>query len=311
MAYFGQELQGAGLQSQVSRSKGGVYLRDYTHAAKVFRQTGYELAPKLKFLFHTVFDINPEVYAPDNSTDFSVLVKTVKLPSMNIQTQEYNQYNRKRIIQTKIKYDNVGLTFHDDSINRIMKLWDAYYSYYYKDGTNIRVFKGDTGSDSDSSSPGESALKQDYNSRNIYDRDLSGNINWGYIGETYANNTSQEKIPFFRNITIFGFSRHLFTAHTLINPMIIRFDSDTYNYSEGSGTMECRMDIAYESVVYNEGAIDGEKPDNIIAGFGNRQYYDTDLSPITKKGNNRPVPGPAGYQDPEGGFVRSLQDGIR
>ena len=298
MAYFGQSLQG-GLQSQVSRSKGkgGVFLRDYTHAAKTFRQAGYELAPKVKFLFHTVFDINPSVYAPDNSTDFSVLVKTIKLPSYQIKTQEYNQYNRKRIVQTKITYDPVNITFHDDSINRITKLWDAYYSYYYKDSTNLNIFKGNKGTDVSSVAVGENAQKQ--------------NNNWGYIGETYSNSSSQVKIPFFRNITIFGFSRHLFTAYTLINPMVTKFDHDTYSYAEGGGTMECKMDLSYETVVYNEGAIDGKTPDAIISGFGNRQYYDTALSPITKTGNNSPVPGPSGYKPSDGGYINTLKAGIK
>jgi hypothetical protein len=265
----------------------------------------------VKFLFHTVFDINPSVYAPDNSTDFSLLVKTIKLPSYQIKTQEYNQYNRKRIVQTKINYDPVNITFHDDSINRITKLWDAYYSYYYKDGTNLNVFKGNRGTDVSSVAVGENAQKQNYNVRNLYDGDLTGNNNWGYIGETYANSSSQVKIPFFRNITIFGFSRHLFTAYTLINPMITKFDHDTYNYSEGGGTMECRMDLNYETVVYNEGAIDGKTPDAIISGFGNRQYYDTNLSPITKTGNNSPVPGPSGYKDSSGGYINTLKEGIK
>lgn len=312
MAYFGQSLQGD-LQSQVSRvgGAGGVYLRDYTHAAKTFRQAGYELAPKVKFLFHTVFDINPSVYAPDNSTDFSVLVKTIKLPSYQIKTQEYNQYNRKRIVQTKINYDPINITFHDDSINRITKLWDAYYSYYYKDSTNLNVFKGTRGTDVSSVAVGENAQKQNYNVRNLYDSDLTGNNNWGYIGEVYSNSQSQVKIPFFRNITIFGFSRHLFTAYTLINPIITKFDHDTYSYSESQGTMECRMDINYETVVYNEGAVDGQKPDAIIAGFGNRQYYDTDLSPITPRGNNSPVPGPSGYKPSDGGYINTLKEGIK
>lgn len=308
MAYFGQELQG-GLQSQVSRTKGkgGIYLRDYTHAAKVFRQAGYELAPKVKFLFHTVFDINPSVFSTTDRFDYSVLVKSIKLPSFNIKTTEYNQYNRKRIVQTKINYDPVNIVFHDDSVNRITKLWDAYYSYYYKDGTNLNVFKGNRGTDVESATPGENAAKQNYNVRNLYDDDLTGNNNWGYIGETYANSDSQVKIPFFRNITIFGFSRHLFTAYTLINPMITKFDHDAYSYSDGQGTMECKMDINYETVVYNEGAVDGQNPDQIIAGFGNPATYDRNLSPITPRGNNSPVPGPSGYKPSGGGYINTLK----
>lgn len=304
MAYYGQDLE-----RERAAGFGSSYLRDFTHASKIFRPAGYDLAPKFKFLFHTFFDINPIVY--DKSlyeANYGVLVKTVKLPSFNIKTHELNQYNRKRIVQTKINYDPINITFHDDGINTVTKLWDAYYSYYYKDSTNLRVFKGNTGSEVESSEPGGGASNQNYNVRNIYDGDLTGNNNWGYIGESYANAPQQVKFPFFRNITVFGFNRHNFTAYTLINPMITKFDHDTYSYADGAGTMECKMDISYETVVYNEGGMDGRAPDNIVQGFGLDAYYDRTLSPITPVGHNGPVPGPGVYLDPEGGFIKSLKD---
>jgi len=307
MSYYGDNVQGTGtLASSV--------LRDFTHASKIFRPAGYALAPKFKFLFHTFFDINPGVYDRNILTgdNFGLLVKTVKLPSFNIKTHELNQYNRKRIVQTKINYDPINITFHDDGINTITKLWDAYYSYYYKDSTNLRVFKGDTGTEVAPSQPGAGASNQNYNVRNIYDRNLTGNNNWGYIGETFANSEQQVKQPFFRNITVFGFNRHNFTAYTLINPMITKFDHDTYSYADGGGTMECKMDIAYETVVYNEGGMDGRTPDNIVPGFGMDAYYDKRPSPITPTGEGRSdprslVPGPGVYEDARGGFIRSLK----
>jgi hypothetical protein len=187
-------------------------------------------------------------------------------------------------------------------------MWDAYYSYYYKDSTNLKVFKGVAGSDVESSEPGGGAANQNYNVRNIYDSDLTGNNNWGYIGESFADSSQQVKQPFFRNITVFGFNTHNFTAYTLINPMITKFDHDTYAYAEGSGTMELKMDIAYETVVYNEGGMDGRTPDSIVQGFGLFSSYDRELSPITPAGNNGQISGPSGYEDARGGFIKSLKD---
>ena len=304
MSYWGQDLQRSRAQF------GSTILRDFTHASKIFRPAGYALAPKFKFLFHTFFDINPAVYARNINTgdNFGVLVKSIKLPSFNIKTHDLNQYNRKRIVQTKINYDPINITFHDDSLNVVTKMWDAYYSYYYKDSTNLRVFKGTTGADVESSEPGGGAANQNYNVRNIYDSDLTGNNNWGYIGESFADSSQQVKQPFFRNITVFGFNTHNFTAYTLINPMITKFDHDTYAYADGAGTMELKMDIAYETVVYNEGGMDGRTPDNIVQGFGLDAFYDRELSPITPEGNNIFVSGPGGYLDPEGGFIKSLKD---
>ena len=305
MSYKGDGPGYFGSQTQRPADFGSPYLRDFAHAAKIFRPGSYDLTPKFKFLFHTFFDINPLAYDKNigNGVNFGLLVKTVKLPSFNIKTQELNQYNRKRIVQTKITYDPINITFHDDNLNTITKMWDSYYNYYYKDASNLTgVFKGEVGADNASTQPGAGAANQNYNIRNIYNYDLTGDNNWGYIGETYEG--TQLKLPYFRNITIFGFNRHTFTAYTLINPMITKFDHDTYSYADGAGTMECKMDINYESVVYNEGGMDGQAPSDIVKGFGLDSAYDKQLSPITPPEANRNVPWQGEYRP--GNFVKPL-----
>jgi hypothetical protein len=301
MPYYGENLQrAAGL--------GSLYLRDFTHASNIFTPGGFDLAPKFKFLFHTYFDINPIAYERNIGTgdNFGVLVKSVKLPSFSIKTHEMNQYNRKRIVQTKISYENVNITFHDDSVNTVTKLWDAYYTYYYKDATNLNGLFNPTPNVGEDE-PANLNLRQNYNVRNIYDGDLTGENNWGYIGESFRNNL-QTKTPFFKNITVFGFNRHNFTAYTLINPMITKLDHDSFNYSDGAGTMEIKMDIAYETVVYNEGTMDGRTPSNVVAGFALDGFYDKTLSPITPTNANGAAAGNDGYRDADGGWIQTLNN---
>lgn len=304
MAYWGVNVQ---KEDPLDLIKGTTSLRDFTHASKIFRANGYALAPKLKFLYHTYFDINPDAYDQNLSTgnNFGVLVKSVKLPSYTIATHELNQYNRRRIVQTKIKYDNVSITFHDDSDNTITSLWEAYYTYFYKDGTNYNTLRGDKGGAVGGiTRPVISPLDPNWADRNIYDDSdrVAGRNNWGYIGEV-PGSYAKEKFGFFRSITIFGFNRHLFTAYTLINPIIQNFSHDTYSYSDSTGTMECSMNLQYETVVYNEGAMDGKEPSNIVTGFGLESYYDRKLSPITKPGDQSLVPSNGSYISADGGFV--------
>lgn len=287
-----------------------VSLRDFTHASKIFRGGGlYDKAPKVKFLFHVYFYLNQNQYLTGNlgslsSEDpFGVLVKTVKLPSFQLNTTELNQYNRKRIVQTKIKYEPIDITFHDDASNTITKLWESYYTYYYKDSTNFvnSQFTGKPGY-----IPPPDALSSLNETRNIYRQEITGQTKWGYIGETPVQSGGLYK-PFFRNITIFGFDKHYFTAYTLVNPIINRMSHDTYNYSEGGGTMEISMSINYESVIYNQGAMAGSDPSNIVAGFGLDAYYDKTLAPETIPGQENAVQGNAGtitaQQNPTG-FMR-------
>jgi hypothetical protein len=298
---------------------GSDYLRDYTHASKTFRSNGYQYAPKFKFLFHVYFNINREAY--NTNDNFGLAVKTVKLPSFTFDAPVQNQYNRKRIVYTKIKYDPVDISFHDDNGNMINGLWFNYFTYYFKDASKPNVvFSGVRGS----TQPGTQGpangrgtpTQADYNYRNIYADNLVNN-NWGYIGEnSEAGNfgpipgaSSLSKIPFFKDITIFGFNQHDFTAYTLINPMITRFNHDTYSYGEGNGIMENSMALDYETVVYNRGALDGQKPSDIVAGFGLDANYDRTLSPIARPGSNRTILGQGGLVDGVGGTIRSLAAG--
>lgn len=276
----------------------GVILRDYTHAAKTFRTNAYENAPKLKFLFHTYFDMNVTV---GNQTNLGLLVKEVKLPNYTFNTTQLNQYNRKRIVQTKIKYDPIEIVFHDDNGNLSTKIWEAYYQYYYNDSNLIGNVVGGPGQPTQ-----VGANTTDYNSRNIYNENLANDLNWGFLGGGAAGTAT--KVPFFKNITVFGFNQHNFTAYTLINPIITSFQHDTYNYSEGGGTMSNRMTIDYETVVYTYGNMDGRTPGNVVKGFGDPSHYDTNPSPIAGQGRGT-VLGQGGLVDAAGGAIQSLKNG--
>lgn len=274
-------------------------LRDYTHAAKTFRTNSYENAPKLKFLFHTYFSINPTGYPTD--TNFGLLVKEVKLPQFAFTTVQMNQYNRKRIIQTKIKYEPIEITFHDDNANHVTQLWESYYRYYYNDTVKpSTVLPGNAGAP-------ETGSPNHYNSRNIYNPNLSEDTDWGFSGG--QSNSNGIKAPFFKNITVFGFNQHNFTAYTLVNPIITSFGHDTYNYAEGGGVMTNRMSIDYETVVYNYGNLDGREPGNIVTGFGDNAHYDRELSPISVKESNGAVLGQGGLINGAGGSISGLTSG--
>ena len=292
---------------------GSDFLRDYTHASKTFRPNAYENAPKFKFLFHVYFELNPTLgnIVTPLTTNYGLLVKTVKLPSFTFDTTTLNQYNRKRLIQSKIKYEPVSITFHDDNGNAIRKLWKGYYNYYYADGTKPQVVfngaRGATPQTQYNGGGGVSGVTDTYNTRTQYQPSITGNESWGYQGT--SGEPTGVKIPFFKNITIFGFNQHNFVAYTLINPIITTFSHDTYSYAEGNGTMEHQMSLEYETVVYNEGAVDGQTPSNIVTGFGDETHYDRTLSPIARPGSNANILGQGGLVAGAGGVIDALEQG--
>ena len=253
-----------------------VYLRDYTHAAKTFIPNKFSNAPKVKFLFHTYFNINADAWTPPagvGSSNYGVLVKTVKLPSFRFETDTLNQYNRKRIIQSKIKYEPVDITFHDDNASQITAMWNAYYQYYYADSWNPEL---------------GSKAKKTYNRRNIYDPSLSGDMQYGYRGDSFTGN--QERPSFFKDITIYGLWNQQYIAYTFINPIITNWSGDTYDYAQADGTMQHSMTIDYETVTHNSGEFDleedGPKGIDAVTGFGQEAYYDYTDSPNEDLGFN-------------------------
>lgn len=276
------------------------YLRTAQHGTKIFEADGYANAPKLKFLFHVYFEINKDLISSDRSAfpdDVipSLLVKNVTLPKYTMTLAEMNQYNRIRYVQTKIKYDPVTIAFHDDNRGSIKQLWYNYYSYYYNDNTSARL------------NPDDVSIK------NTYGPDISAQQSWGYLGEPSTSASaaalSQPKPQFFKTIKIYGFNQHNFSLYTLVNPIIERFDHDTYDYAQATGTMENRMTLRYETVTYAEGALNGTAPEKIVQGFGTEQYYDKTKSPVGLPGSNASIMGKGGLVDAADGVIGDLTKG--
>ncbi len=300
IGYYAQQIQNAlGAFLGTPGAPSGAYLRDFRHASKTFVSDSYALAPKFKFLFHTYFELNTDIGIDFNN--IGLLVKDIRLPSYRFNTTTLNQYNRKRVVQTKINYDPVDITFHDDNSNVINKLWYAYYTYYYKDAAKVGANPVNNSAQS---------KKNDVTFRDMYSDNQKGDYDWGYIGETSSTASGANvKAPFFKSISIYGFNQHNFTQYKLINPIILSFTHDTYDYDQGNGVMTNRMQIDYETVEYFEGAFNGQDlPRPQTGNFGDAANYDRELSPITVPGANGKILGQGGFIDGIGGFVNALGD---
>jgi hypothetical protein len=244
------------------------------------------------------------IFASDDVTNLSYVVKTVNLPTYTINTDTMNQYNRKRLIQTKIKYNPVTITFHDDGGDNVRNMWYNYYAYYYKDASQKYG--------SDSNTNGSAGASQNQQTgfggwdRDIYSDNRQVN-DWGFIGESYNDGTSSAngKPPFFKDIRIAGFDKnHKYAEYVLINPIISGWQHDTYDYAQGNGIMENKMTIDYETVKYYDKA-----PNRSAVGFANPSHYDTRTSPIARPGSTNSIFGQGGLLDVVDGISSDLQSG--
>lgn len=283
--------------------------KDYSHASKLMRPDGLALAPNHKFLFHVYFTLGdniPSVVQGDSGL-IGALVKSVQLPSFRLDTKEYIQYNRKRLVHNRIEYDPVTIKFHDDASDTIRSLWYNYFQYYFAD-PSYEYESGQT--------PTESG-KTDYTGRDLYDprrpRQAAG---WGITGATPDGRPV--KPAFFKDITIYGLSRGNYMSYTLINPVITAWRHDTFDYSQSAGIMEHEMQLKYEAVKYGSGKIDDGGEIN-VKGFAKESRYDTVPGVLGKTGtaqidiNGNPIAGinKLGTDLASGNYLSALRTGLQ
>jgi hypothetical protein len=239
-----------------------IYLRDQQHAARLFVDDQFRLAPKHKFSFHVAFNISSSA-CHDSSllqrhkNEINMLVKAVDLPSFTITNEVVNQYNRKKVIQTQHTPGEITITFQDDNMGVINKLWQNYYSYYYADPTSAE-------------------------SGSAYKRNATKNFN--FISSSYGLDNGSSN-PFFNYITIYQMARHEYVSYKLINPIITSWDHNKLDYSE-SKTHDFTMKIRCEAIAYGSGFVENGD----VEGFG-YEHYDVTPSPLvgtSDTGSNSP-----------------------
>ena len=122
-------------------------LADFAHASRLYVDDSFRLAPKQKFLYHVVFNLNPNSLKSDpplgnHNNELNMLVKNIDLPKYTIDMATVQQYNKKRKLHTRIAYDPVTIVFHDDNYGVTTALWESYYRYYFQDGNIVTSTSG-------------------------------------------------------------------------------------------------------------------------------------------------------------------------
>ena len=237
-----------------------VNMRDYQHAHRLYTQQRMNFSPKVKWLYHCVFELTAAARSHARITTqeeplVNVLVKSVDLPSYSASVETRQQYNRKKNIQTRVDYDPIQIKWHDDNAGVTMSLLQEYYTYYFKDGN----YNDGTGS----------ALSQTYGARDKF----AGTVpSYGLDNGTL--------IPFFKEIKIFQLAKTRWNSFTLINPIVERWQHDTMDASDGTGIAENTMTVMYEGVIYDHGEIE-IGPNGEPKAFGDqRTGYDATPSPL-------------------------------
>jgi len=262
-------------------------MKDYQHASRLYVDNNFKLMPKQKFLFHVVFNTDETLFVdkfnPSERYQLNMLVKACDLPKYNMSMEEKTQYNKKMYTATRIAYEPVNITFHDDHADTVNAFWKKYYEYNIADsvGMNNDLTISNT--------------KDDY-----YDfGDARATTKFG------LDTPKLSKKPYLKGIEIFVLHKQRFTSMTLVNPVIGSFSHDNLDQADGAGVMNNTMQILYETVIYKAGIINR----NNVPGFATINY-DRSPSPLSiLGGGTNSIFGPGGIVDGIGSVIRNVQSG--
>ena len=262
-------------------------MKDYQHASRLYIDDNYKLMPKQKFLFHVVFNLDESLFqtafTQNERYELNMLVKSCDLPRYNMSMEEKTQYNKKMYTTTRIAYEPVVITFHDDHADTVNAFWKKYYEYNIADPVGLN------------SDLSISNTKDDY-----YD--------WGdkrAITKFGLDTPKQRRKPYLKGIEIFVLHKQRFTSMTLVNPVIGSFSHDNLDQAEGGGVLSNSMQILYETVLYKTGIINK----NNVPGFATINY-DHSPSPLTiLGGGTNSIFGPGGVVDGIGSVIKNVQSG--
>lgn len=216
---------------------GPLELRDSRTASNTFRLANnyWDGVPKPKFLFYVRFLRSQGAGGTGSSTtgsnDWSkgvgIVVKNVDRPKVAFDVQTLNQYNKKRVIQSKVEYNPVSIKFHDTVDNKVFNMFEEYFRFYY----------GDPRTTSDVNWQWDITAQE---------MKTAGSGYWGFNPPKQDPNF----VYFFSRIEIYQLFGGKFARFDLINPKITSWDPDELDYANGQIGHEITMNLAFEGIIY-------------------------------------------------------------
>jgi hypothetical protein len=190
--------------------------------------------------------------------------------------KKLNSYNRPNLVQGKITYNPINISFHDDSSDLVRNFWFDYYNYYYRDSDYPEeMYK----------------IKHKYQAERPTSK-------WGYsprnpLAPQYIN-----------SIRIYSLTRKHFSEYVLINPVIKSFNHGEHQ-AGSNDTMTHTMSVEFETVLYYYGKVGP----NLVKGFADL-HYDKTPSPLTVAGGGtRSVLGEGGVLEQTDDILHDLATG--
>ena len=165
----------------------------------------------------------------------SFVLRTIERPSVQPVVEELNQYNKKRLITTGVKYTPINCTLYDTADGAAMNMWAQYARYYFGDFRQTPVGYSD-----------------DITSSQMT-RGTGDGFGFGIRPTSQSDIHGLGSQHFFEKIEVMQVYGGEYTGFELINPKITSFTPDELDYGS-SDAATISLQISYEAIYYiNEG----------------------------------------------------------
>lgn len=194
-------------------------------------------APRFKNQFFVHFQMRPQSanfggLAEQKEVTYKVI--SVDAPKFSIETETLHQYNKRRIVPTKINFDPINITMHDDRSNHVQKFWKEIYSFYFKDGIGKTDENGTT------------KYREKASTR------IAGGANQpkGYDGFGFHLGNKEEYPNLFSHISLYLVAGGRHTRIDMVNPYLTAFSHDSFDQNSPNELASCSMTFQPETITY-------------------------------------------------------------
>lgn len=206
---------------------GASLLASPSQAAMLFNPDGRHPV-RQKHLFVVRFIRETQTADSSWRDDLSFVVKSIDRPSVQPVVEELNQYNKKRLIHTGVKYQPINCVMYDTADGAAMNMWIQYARYYFMDYHH------------------EAADYMDDMLNNEIS-DSTGGMGYGYNIRQGAVNEGINSQNFFTKLVVYQVWGNEYTSYELLNPRITSFTPDDLSYDSGD-LNTVQLAISYEGI---------------------------------------------------------------
>ena len=196
----------------------------------------YDSAPRFKNQFFVHFQFAKGVVAGDRQELKGVTYKVIQFdaPKFSIDTEVLHQYNKRRIVPTKIQFDPCNITWHDSKDALIQDFWKFVYEFYFKDGQTGKT-------------PGNYSITA---STKVVQGIKGGSIESPSKHYGYHLGNKSEIPNLFSHISLYLVANGKYTRIDLVNPYMVSFAHDTFSQDSHSEHATANATFVPETVVY-------------------------------------------------------------